>query len=105
MAFHFTDENFEQEALHTDKVVLVDFWATWCGPCLAIAPVIEQLATEFEGKAIVGKIDVDNNPQVATAFGIRSIPTLLVFKNGELVDKHVGMASAEQLRTKLQANM
>ena len=100
-----TDNSFEADVLKASGPVLVDFWATWCGPCLAIAPVIEQLAKEFEGKAIVGKIDVDNNPQVATAFGIRSIPTLLVFKNGELVDKHVGVASAEQLRTKLEANM
>ena len=105
MAFHFTDENFELEALQGDKVVLVDFWATWCGPCIAIAPTIELLADEFAGKAVVGKLDVDNNPQVANAFGIRSIPTLLIFKNGQLVDKQIGAAPADALRAKLNAQL
>ncbi len=105
MAFQFTDDNFEQEVLQTDKVVLVDFWATWCGPCIALAPTIDLLSSEFEGIAVVGKIDIDNNPQVATAFGIRSIPTLLIFKNGQLVDKQIGLANADILRTKINAQL
>ncbi|MGB1376150.1 MAG: thioredoxin, partial [Rhodothermales bacterium] len=87
-----TDANFQAEVLDSDKPVLVDFWATWCGPCRIIAPVIEELAADFEGKAIIGKVDVDHNPQVAMNFGIRSIPTLLFFKNGQVVDQLVGTA-------------
>jgi thioredoxin 1 len=85
-----TSSSFQQEVLNSDVPVLVDFWATWCGPCLAIAPVIDALADEFKGKAKVVKLDVDENGDVAGEYGIRSIPTLMVFKNGKVVKKHVG---------------
>jgi thioredoxin 1 len=105
MAFHFTDDNFEQEALNGGKVVLVDFWATWCAPCIAISPTIEALATEYAGKAVVGKLDVDNNQSVPSAFGIRTIPTILIFKDGQMVDKHIGMATISDLRKKIDAQL
>ncbi len=85
-----TDANFDAEVINSDKPVLVDFWATWCGPCRMIAPVIEEIASEYEGKAKVAKLDVDANPQVSMKYGIRSIPTLLIFKNGQVVDQIVG---------------
>jgi thioredoxin 1 len=97
-----TDANFQAEVLDSDKPVLVDFWATWCGPCRIIAPVIEELAAEFEGKAVIGKVDVDHNPQVAMNFGIRSIPTLLFFKNGQVVDQLVGTAPKRVLAERLE---
>ncbi len=103
MAFEFTDGNFDTEALQKDKVVMVDFWAAWCGPCRMIAPAVEELSHEFEGRAVVGKMDVDTNANIPTMFGIRSIPTILFFKNGEMVDKHVGVASAQALREKLES--
>ena len=85
-----TDANFQAEVLDSDKPVLVDFWATWCGPCRIIAPVIEELAADFEGKAVVGKVDVDHNPQVAMNFGIRSIPTLIIFKEQIVIFQQAG---------------
>ena len=97
-----TDATFQAEVLDSDKPVLVDFWATWCGPCRIIAPVIEELAAEFEGKAVIGKVDVDHNPQVAMNFGIRSIPTLLFFKNGQVVDQLVGTAPKRVLAERLE---
>lgn len=90
MAMEITDANFEQIVLKSDKPVMVDFWATWCGPCRAIAPTIEELSKEFEGKAVIGKVDVDANNNIPAQYGIRNIPTILFFKNGELVDKLVG---------------
>ncbi|MBE5800266.1 MAG: thioredoxin [Clostridiales bacterium] len=89
MAQHFTSETFEQ-AIAGDKPVLVDFWATWCGPCRMIAPVIEEVASEFEGRAVVGKVDVDEEPGLAQRFGVMSIPTLIVMKGGKVVEQAVG---------------
>lgn len=96
-----TDENFEELVLKSDKPVLVDFWAEWCGPCLMIAPALEELAGEMAGEAVVGKVNVDVNPKISSDYGIRNIPTLLVFKNGQIVDKHVGAAPKSALAAKL----
>ena len=96
-----TDDNFQSEVLDSPKVALVDFWADWCGPCHMIAPAIEELATEFEGKATVGKLDVDDNPRIAEQYGIRSIPSLLFFLNGQIVDQIVGVAPKQELADKL----
>ena len=101
MAKELTDQNFEQEVLQSDKPVLVDFWAQWCGPCLAMAPTIDELSADYDGKALIGKLDVDNNPNVAQKYGIRNIPTLLVFKGGEVVDKQVGATSKNVLAKKI----
>ncbi len=102
MAVEATDANFN-ELINSDKPVLVDFWAEWCGPCKMIGPVVEQLAGEYEGKAVIAKMDVDQNAQVPAKFGIRSIPTLMVFKNGQLVDKVIGAVAKSVLEQKLQA--
>jgi len=99
-----TDSNFE-EILNSDKPVLVDFWAEWCGPCRMIGPIVEELAGEYDGKAVIAKVDVDANPNVSAKYGIRSIPTLLVFKGGEVVDKQVGAVPKKALVDKLEAQM
>jgi thioredoxin 1 len=98
------DTNFD-EAINGDKPVLVDFWAEWCGPCKMIGPVVEELAGDYEGKAVIAKLNVDENPQVTARFGVRSIPTLLVFKNGQVVDKQVGAVPKSVLSQKLQAQV
>ena len=90
MALEFTDENFENLVLKSDKPVLVDFWATWCGPCRAIAPVIDELHEELEGNAVIGKVNIDENSDTPVTYGVRNIPTLLVFKNGQVVETLVG---------------
>jgi thioredoxin 1 len=100
-----TDANFQQEVLKSDKPVLVDFWAVWCGPCRLIAPVVEEIATEYSGQLKVGKMDVDNNPETAMQFGIRNIPTLLVFKNGKVVDHIVGALPKRNLLEKLTPHL
>lgn len=105
MALELTDSNFEELVLKSDKPVLVDFWAVWCGPCRMVAPIVEELAKDYEGKAIVGKLDVDNNPNVSAQFGIRNIPTLLVFKNGQVVDKQVGAVPKSVLAAKIDAHL
>jgi len=105
MANQFTDSNFDADVLKSDKPVLVDFWAEWCGPCRMIGPIVDELHNEYEGKALIGKLNVDENPEVAAKYGVRSIPTLLIFKNGELVDKQVGVVAKSELVKKLEAQM
>ena len=103
MSLEITDANFKDIVLKSDKPVLVDFWATWCGPCRTIAPMVDELSTEMEGKAVVGKVNVDENSDSPKTYGIRSIPALLIFKNGEVVDKLVGAVPKSQLKEKLEA--
>ena len=102
MALEITDSNF-QEILAEGKPVVMDFWAPWCGPCKIVGPIIDELATEYEGKVIIGKCDVDENGDVAAEYGIRNIPTVLFFKNGELVDKQVGSAPKSAYVAKIEA--
>ena len=102
MALEITDSNF-QEILAEGKPVVMDFWAPWCGPCKMVGPIIDELATEYEGKVIIGKCDVDENGDVAAEYGIRNIPTVLFFKNGELVDKQVGSAPKSAHVAKIEA--
>ena len=102
MALEITDNNF-QEILAEGKPVVMDFWAPWCGPCKMVGPIIDELATEYEGKVIIGKCDVDENGNVAAEYGIRNIPTVLFFKNGELVDKQVGSAPKSAYVAKIEA--
>lgn len=101
----FTDDSFEKDVLNASEPVLVDFWAEWCGPCRMVGPVVDELAGEFEGKAKVGKVDVDNNPEVSAKYGIRSIPSLLIFKDGEVVDQIVGAVPKSQLKKQLEAQL
>jgi thioredoxin 1 len=105
MTLEFTDSNFEVEALNSDKPVMVDFWAEWCGPCRMVGPIVEEVAKEYGDRALVGKLNVDNNPGVAQKYGIRSIPTILFFKNGEIVDRQVGAVPKAALVKKLEAHM
>ncbi len=100
-----TDSNFATEVEQSTVPVLIDFWAVWCGPCRMIAPIVEELAKEYEGKAKIGKVDVDNNPMIASKFGIRSIPTLLIFKGGKVVDQIVGAVPKGMIADKLNAQI
>lgn len=102
MAVELTDSNFEDLALNSDKPVVVDFWAEWCGPCRMVGPVVEELSKDYEGKAIIGKVDVDSNNEISAKYGIRNIPTILFLKNGEVVDKQVGAAPKAALAEKLE---
>ena len=105
MAEKFTSSNFNEVVLQSDKPVLVDFWAEWCGPCRMIGPMVDELSNEYAGKAVIGKLNVDENPDISMNYGVRSIPTLLIFKNGQLVDRVVGAASQVVLEEKLKAQM
>jgi len=105
MALEFTDSNFQELALNSDKPVLVDFWAEWCGPCRMVGPVVEEIAKEYDGKAVIGKLNVDTNPGIATKYGIRSIPTILFIKNGEVVDRSVGAVPKATLIGKLDGQL
>lgn len=105
MAVEITDSNFEELVLKSDKPVLVDFWAEWCGPCRMVGPIVEELSKDFDGKAVVGKVNVDHNSAISSNYGIRNIPTLLIFKNGEIVDKQVGAVPKATLAAKLQAHV
>lgn len=103
MALEITDANFEELVEKSDKPVLLDFWAEWCGPCRMVGPVVEELSKDYEGKAIVGKVNVDNNATVSAKFGVRNIPTILFFKDGKVVDKQVGAVPKAVLDEKLKA--
>ena len=92
MALELNDSIFEEKVLKSDKPVLVDFWAEWCGPCRMLGPIIEELSSDYDGKAIIGKVDVDSNQQFAAQYGVRNIPTVLIFKDGELVNRQVGVS-------------
>ena len=103
MALEINDANFEELVLKSDKPVLVDFWAEWCGPCRMVGPIVNELADDYAGKLVVGKVDVDSNPGIASKFGIRNIPTILFFKGGVVVEKHVGAAPKSTLSAKVDS--
>mgnify|MGYP001248058859 FL=1 len=103
MALEITSANFEETVLKSDKPVLVDFWAEWCGPCRMVGPIVDELHTEYDGKAVVGKVNVDDQQEIAAQYGIRNIPTILFFNNGEIVDKNVGVAPKADLAKKIDA--
>ena len=103
MALEITDATFEEVVLKASKPVLVDFWATWCGPCRMVGPIIEDISKDYEGKAVVGKVDVDSNQEFAAKYGVRNIPTVLLFQNGEVVDRQVGVAPKATYAAKIDA--
>ena len=103
MALEATDSNFEEMVLKSDKPVIVDFWAEWCGPCRMVGPIVEEVGQDYDGKAIVAKVDVDSNPGITAKYGIRNIPTILFFKNGEIADKQVGAVPKSTIVNKLEA--
>ena len=103
MALEATDNNFEELVLKSDNPVIVDFWAEWCGPCRMVGPIVEEVGVDYEGKAVVAKVDVDSNPGITAKYGIRNIPTILFFKNGEVADKQVGAVPKSTIVAKLDA--
>jgi thioredoxin 1 len=103
MAIEITDANFQELVLNAGQPAMIDFWAEWCGPCRMLTPVVKELSTEYEGRVVVGKVDVDSNPGISMKYGIRNIPTLLFFKNGEVVDKQVGVVPKGALVNKIEA--
>lgn len=103
MALEFTDANFEEMALNSDKPVMIDFWAEWCGPCRMVDPIVKEMANEYDGKAVIGKVNVDENPDISARFGIRNIPTIIFLKGGEMVDKSVGAVPKNVLTDKIDA--
>ena len=105
MAFELTDANFQENVLDKKGIALVDFWAEWCGPCRMIGPIVEELSKDYEGKALVAKVDVDENSELSQKYGVRSIPTILILKDGEVVDKHVGVTTKQALADKLDAQL
>lgn len=105
MAFEFTDANFQETALANEGVTVIDFWAEWCGPCKLIGPIVEELAGEYGSQVLVGKVNVDHNPEISMEYGIRSIPTILIFKDGKVVDKQVGLTTKKKLADKINAQL
>ena len=105
MAFEFTDTNFQETVLDNEGLSVVDFWAEWCGPCRMITPIVEELSNDYADKVQIGKLNVDENPEVSMKFGVRSIPTILFIKNGEVVHKHVGATTKQVLVQKIEENM
>jgi thioredoxin 1 len=103
MAFELTDSNFKEKVIDQAGITVVDFWAEWCGPCRMIGPHIEEMAKEYDGKALIAKVNVDNNPEISYKYNVRNIPTILYLKNGEVVDKQIGATSKKVLSDKLEA--
>ncbi len=105
MAYEFSDANFQTDVIGNDKLTVIDLWAEWCGPCKMMTPVVEELSTEYEGRAVIGKLNVDENPEVPTQFNVRGIPTFLIFKNGQLKEKIVGAQTKQYLKDKIEAHI
>ena len=105
MAHEFSDATFQAEVIGNDKLTVIDLWAEWCGPCKMMTPVVEELSREYEGRAVIGKLNVDDNPEVPTQFNVRGIPTFLIFKNGELKEKIVGAQTKQFLKDKIEAHI